>query len=55
VFVTSLYGSSAFAGYLMGALAGRAGWVVAGEIQISAFAVAAAVLSLALRPEEMAR
>ena len=54
MFVTSLYGSSAFAGYLMGAAASRVGWVIAGEIQISAFAIAAAALSLTLRPKQMA-
>jgi len=53
MFVTSFYGSSALSGYLMGAIVGRAGWVVAGEIQISLFALVAAVVAFALRPEEM--
>lgn len=54
MFVTSLYGSSAVAGYLMGAITSRAGWVIAGEIQISLFSIVAAALALALRPKEMA-
>ena len=53
MFVTSLYGSSAVAGYLMGGIASFAGWVVAGEIQISLLSLVAGVLALALRPEEM--
>jgi len=53
MFVTSLYMSSAVAGYLMGWLANQAGWVTAGQIQISLFSLVAAVLALALRPEEM--
>jgi MFS transporter, DHA1 family, inner membrane transport protein len=51
VFVTSLYVSAAFAGYLMGWIANRAGWGSAGTIQISLCSLAAAVLALALRPE----
>lgn len=53
MFVTSFYGASTFAGYLMGALVSRTDWVVAGEIQISLFSVVAGVIALALRPEEM--
>jgi DHA1 family inner membrane transport protein len=53
VFVTSLYLSAAVAGYLMGWLANRAGWGVAGTIQISLCSLAAAALALALRPEQM--
>ena len=51
VFVTSLYVSAAFAGYVMGWIANRAGWGTAGTIQISLCSLAAAVLALALRPE----
>jgi MFS transporter, DHA1 family, inner membrane transport protein len=51
VFVTSLYVSAAFAGYLMGWIANRAGWGTAGTIQISLCSLAAALLALALRPE----
>jgi DHA1 family inner membrane transport protein len=54
VFVTSLYLSAAAAGYLMGWVANRAGWGSAGALQISLCSLAAAVLALALRPEEMA-
>jgi len=53
VFVTSLYLSAAFAGYLMGWIANRAGWGTAGTIQISVCSLAAAALALALRPERM--
>ena len=53
VFATSLYLSAAFAGYLMGWIANRAGWGTAGTIQISVCSLAAAALALALRPERM--
>ncbi|MBF8301098.1 MAG: transporter [Acidobacteria bacterium] len=53
IFVTSLYASAAVAGYMMGWLAGRAGWVTAGEIQISLLSLTGAALALALRPERM--
>jgi MFS family permease len=54
MFVTSLYASSAAAGYLMGWFANQIGWTAAFGIQISMFSVIAAVLALALRPKEMA-
>ena len=54
MFVTSLYGSSAVAGYLMGWIANQAGWIAAGEIQMSLLSIVAAVLALALRPADMA-
>lgn len=53
VFVTSLYGAAAVAGYLLGFLANRLGWGPAGLIQITALSVIGLVLSLALRPETM--
>jgi DHA1 family inner membrane transport protein len=53
MFVTSLYGSSALAGYLMGWFANQIGWVAAFGIQISLFSIIAAVLALALQPKEM--
>ena len=53
IFVTSLYASAAVAGYMMGWLAGRAGWVTAGEIQISLLSLTGAALALALRPDRM--
>ena len=54
MFVTSLYATAAGAGYLMGGIATHAGWAVAGEIQISLLGMIAAVLALALRPDQMA-
>jgi len=51
VFVTSLYVSAAFAGYVMGWIANRAGWGAAGTIQISACSLAAATLAIGLRFE----
>jgi MFS transporter, DHA1 family, inner membrane transport protein len=50
LFVTSLYLSAAFAGYVMGWIANRAGWAAAGSIQISLCSLLAAGLALALRP-----
>jgi predicted MFS family arabinose efflux permease len=54
VFVTSLYGSAAGAGYLMGWIASRGGWVRAGEVQLFALSLAGAALALLLRPDQMA-
>lgn len=53
LFVTSLYGSAAVAGYLMGWLATEAGWVLAGAIQISLLSFVGVGLALALRPDRM--
>jgi DHA1 family inner membrane transport protein len=53
IFVTSVYGSAAFAGYLVGWIATRAGWATAGEIQISLLSVVAGGLALALQPNQM--
>lgn len=53
IFVASLYGSAAAAGYIMGWLASRGGWVTAGEIQISLLSLAGAALALTLRPDRM--
>jgi len=53
MFVTSFYGASAVAGYLMGWIANQSGWVRAGEIQLSLFSLVAAALALALRPKDM--
>ena len=55
IFVTSLYSSAGVAGYLMGALAGRAGWVSAGDVQISLLSLTGAALALAVRPEQISR
>lgn len=54
LFVTSLYGSAAVAGYSMGFLATRGGWALAGEVQLLLLSVAGAALALALRPDQMA-
>ena len=53
IFVTSVYGSAAVAGYLVGWIATRAGWTAAGEIQISLLSVVACGLALALQPNQM--
>jgi predicted MFS family arabinose efflux permease len=53
MFVTSLYAAAAAAGYLMGGIAGHAGWALAGEIQISLLSAVAGSLALTLRPEKM--
>ena len=53
LFVTSLYGSAAVAGYVMGWVVTHAGWGTAGAIQISLLSLVAAGLALALRPAEM--
>ena len=54
LFVTSLYGAAAFAGYAIGALASRSSWMTAAELQMSLLCVIGAILALALKPEEMA-
>ncbi len=53
MFVTSLYGAAAFAGYLMGWLEAGHGWAVAGLVQMSILSVLGAILALTLRPKEM--
>ena len=53
MFVTSLYAAAAGAGYLMGAIAGHAGWAAAGELQISLLSAVAGGLALTLRPVQM--
>ena len=54
IFVTSLYGSAAVAGYLMGFIAAHGGWLRAGEVQLLLLSLVGAVLALALRPDQMA-
>ncbi|WP_438390528.1 MFS transporter [Caballeronia sp. DA-9] len=54
VFVSSLYGSAAIAGYTIGWLASHAGWSVAGITQITLAACIGAALSLGLQPSKMA-
>ena len=55
LFVTCVYGSATIAGYVIGWIVGRAGWTVAGNIQLVALCLAGAVISLLLRPDQMAR
>lgn len=54
IFVTSLYGSAAIAGYLMGFIAAHGGWLRAGELQLFLLSLVGGVLALALRPAQMA-
>jgi DHA1 family inner membrane transport protein len=55
VFVTSLYGSATVAGYLIGRIVDLTGWTIAGNIQLVLLCLCGAIVSLALRPERMAR
>jgi MFS family permease len=52
IFVTTLYGSASIAGYVMGWIATRGGWAMAGAVQFTFLSVIAAGLALALRPKE---
>jgi DHA1 family inner membrane transport protein len=54
LFVASLYGSAAFAGYSIGWLASHAGWVTAGLIQISLLSIVGAALAAFLQADRMA-
>jgi predicted MFS family arabinose efflux permease len=54
VFVTTFYAAASVAGYEIGWLASHFGWAVAGDVQLFAGCVVAALLSLALQPREMA-
>lgn len=53
MFVTSVYAAAAAAGYLMGGIASREGWALAGELQISLVCSVAGILALTLRPDKM--
>jgi len=53
MFVTTFYGPAAFGGYLIGAIASRAGWLFAGESQISLLCLVGGFLALSLRSFEM--
>jgi predicted MFS family arabinose efflux permease len=53
LFASSLYGSAAVAGYLMGWIAGHAGWMRAGEIQFVLLSLLGAGFAFALRPDRM--
>lgn len=54
VFVTTLYGAGAFAGFIIGGIAARFGWSVAGIVQITLLAGVGIVLTLLLRTDRMA-
>ena len=53
IFVTSLYGSAALGGYLMGWIVGHGSWARAGEVQLTALSLIGGMLSLALRSDQM--
>ena len=54
IFVTSLYGSAACAGYILGLLTSRYGWAVAADIQMIGVAIAGALVACGLKGDEMA-
>ncbi|RWA52323.1 MFS transporter [Cupriavidus sp. UYMSc13B] len=53
VFVTTLYGAGAFAGYIIGGIAVRLGWSAAGLAQITLLSVIGIVLTMLLRTDRM--
>jgi len=53
MFVTTFYGPAAFGGYLIGAIASRWGWLLAGESQISLLCIVGGILALGVRSSEM--
>ena len=55
IFVTSLYAAASVAGYILGWLVTEFGWTVAGSLQLSATCLIGIVLTLALKPDLMAR
>jgi DHA1 family inner membrane transport protein len=55
VFVTSFYAAASLAGYVIGWLALNFGWALAGDLQLCVACAVASFLTLALRPERMAR
>ncbi|MFI0773366.1 GntR family transcriptional regulator [Streptomyces sp. NPDC021212] len=56
LFITAIYVPAAFAGYLLGQLAGYTGWRTAGLLQLSALSVLAGLLcAFGLRPERFSR
>ncbi len=55
LFVTCVYGSATIAGYLIGWIVGLSGWTAAGNIQLVFLCLAGAVISLALKPDQMAK
>ena len=55
LFVTCVYGSATAAGYVIGWIAGFAGWTVAGNIQLVLLCLAGAAIALLLQADQMAR
>lgn len=55
VFVTTLYGAGAFAGYTIGAIAARFGWSMAGLAQITLLSIVGIVLTALLKTDRMAQ
>lgn len=53
VFVTTLYGAGAFAGYIIGGIAARFGWSAAGFLQIALLSVVGIALAMSLRTDRM--
>ncbi|AOZ08584.1 MFS transporter [Cupriavidus malaysiensis] len=53
VFVTTLYGAGAFAGYIIGGIAARFGWSAAGFLQITLLSVVGIALAMSLRTDRM--
>jgi MFS family permease len=55
IFVTSFYTAASVAGYIIGWLASRFGWTLAGDVQLCATCLVGILLALALKPDLMAR
>ena len=55
MFVTSVYGGAAIAGYSMGLLVENYSWTLAGQVQISALCLVIAVLALGLKESEFSK
>lgn len=53
VFVTTLYGAGAFAGYIIGGIAARFGWSTAGLLQITLLSAVGIALAMSLRTDRM--
>jgi DHA1 family inner membrane transport protein len=55
LFVSCVYGSATIAGYVIGWIVGLSGWTAAGNIQLVLLCLVGAVISLALKPDRMAK
>lgn len=53
VFVTTLYGAGAFAGFIIGGIAARFGWSMAGLVQITLLAAVGVLFAALLRTDRM--